>query len=475
MMKTNRRQFFPIAGSLLTSTAPRRRPNLLFIQTDDQRFDDLGCAGNSVIHTPHLDALAAQGVYFGNAFVTTAICCSSRASVLTGQHMWRHGIRDFATPLSASQIEQTYPVLLQKSGYRTAFIGKYGVGSADGEPGVVDSRGFAPGAARPTLGLPGNRFDFWFGFPQSINFLQMVNGQKRHLTPLMTDRAIEFLRSGPPERPFCLSINFKEPHGPVNFLDPDVPDRYKEAEIPAPATFTQRDFDSQPEFIRRSTSGTKDGRWPAQASEQFLRGARTAYRLIEGVDRAVGRIMEELRKSNLDQNTVVIFTSDNGTLRGAHGLRGKWLAYEESIRVPLIVRDPRLPAHLRGSRRTEMALNIDLAPTMLSLAGVPVPSEIHGRDLCPLISGAKVEWRKDWYYEHTYVPEDDRQPIARSEAVRTDSWKYIRYTDTTPRSEQLFDLTQDPHERQNLANELQHKATLEALRTRWRRLRRSAE
>lgn len=475
-MDMTRRGFLPVAvAGALASPAQAGRPNILFIQTDDQRFDDLGCVGNPIIKTPNVDRLAAEGTRFVNAFVTTAICCSSRASVLTGQHMWRHGIRDFATPLSAGQFDLTYPALLQRAGYRTGFIGKYAVGAARAERGVVDSLGFAPGSVRPSASLPANRFDYWFGFPQAINFLQVVGGEKRHLTPLMTGRAIEFLRAGPPGRPFCLSLNFKEPHGPFNYFDPDSPDNYKDSDIPSPPTATQADFEKQPEFLRKSLNGSADGAWRADARQRFLRDARTCYRLVEDVDRAVGQVMAALRELKLDANTVVIFTSDNGSLRGAHGLTGKWLAYEESMRVPLIVRDPRLPAGLRGVRREEMALNIDLAPTMLRLAGVPVPPEMQGRDLSPLLSGTAVKWRDDWFYEHTYTPEDDRPPIARSEAVRTARWKYIRYIDTTPRFEQLFDLLNDPLERQNLADRPEHKQILADLRARWQQLRRESD
>lgn len=477
-MTTTRRCFLQAgaaAGPALRAAAAQpKRPNILFIQTDDQRFSDLGCMGNSVIRTPNLDRLAEQGVRFENAFVTTAICCSSRASVLTGQHMWRHGIRDFATPLAAAQLDDTYPVLLRKAGYRTAFLGKYAIGAA--ASGAVDAQGRAPGTGDPSLSLPSDRFDYWFGFPQAINFLQASGGAKRHLTPLMTERAIEFIRSVPAGQPFCMSLNFKEPHGPFNYFDPDVPDNFRDAGVPAPPSFSQADFESQPEFLRISLNGNSTGQWPDQARERILlQGGRTAFRLIEGVDRAVGSIMDTLRKQRLDDNTVVIFTSDNGLLRGEHGLSGKWLAYEESMRVPLIIRDPRLPAGLRGGKREPMALNIDLAPTMLRLGGVPVPAVMHGRDLGPLMAGSPVPWRDDWYYEHTYSPEDDRLPIARSEGVRTTRWKYIRYTDSSPRYEQLFDLTRDPGERLNLAGREEHKDTLAALRKRCMQIRRKAE
>ncbi|KPK42538.1 MAG: hypothetical protein AMJ65_07465, partial [Phycisphaerae bacterium SG8_4] len=251
------------------------RPNILFMLTDDQRFDDLGCMGNKIIQTPNLDKLAADGVIFNNAFVTTAICCSSRASILTGQHMRRHRIYDFATPLSSEAMDNTYPVLLRKSGYRTGFLGKMAIGS--------------PSQEIRHLSLPADKFDFWFGFPQSINFRQVVDGKERFLTTLLAEKAIEFLRTNPADKPFCLSISFKAPHGPWNFFDPHVPNPYDNAEIPPPASYTRQAYEAQPEFLRKSLNGS--GKWPEDPHKRFLDNARTCYRLITGMDSAVGRIM----------------------------------------------------------------------------------------------------------------------------------------------------------------------------------------
>lgn len=448
-----------VAGLGARSTrTQQKRPNILFIQTDDQRFDDLSCMGNRVLHTPNIDRLAEQGIRFRNAFVTTAICCCSRASVLTGQHMKRHRVRDFQTPLSEAQFANTYAALLRKAGYRTAYLGKYAIGF--------------PEHSGQALSLPGHQFDFWYGFPQDFEFRQIVDGKERHLTPLMVEKAIDFLRSNPADRPFCISLNFKEPHGPWNYFDPDRPWLYADAAVPPPATFTKADFEAQPEFIRTSLCGTADGQWPQNATERFLRQARIFFHLVKGVDEAVGKVTAALRELNLDDNTVIIFTSDNGSMRGAHGLIEKWLMYEESIRVPLIIRDPNLPAKLRGSTRDQMALNIDHAPTMLSLAGVPVPALMQGRDLTPVLHDPNARWREDWYYEHTFA--GGRRHIPKSEGVRTTRWKYIHYLEMKPEYEQLFDLKADPLERHNLATEPAHRKMLAALRARCDQLRREA-
>ena len=444
-------------GGALTQTVPageavalRERPNILFFLTDDQPQVGLGCLGNRHIRTPNMDALAAEGVLFTNAFVTTSICACNRASLLTGQTMRRHGIGDFQKPLSAAAFAQTYPMLLRQAGYRTGYLGKFAIGWPDAEI--------------RHLSLPANQFDFWYGFPQSIDFRQTADGQVRYLTTVMTEKAIEFLRNRPAEQPFCLTVALKEPHGPWNYFDPDVPDGYAEATIPPPATFTQEAYNALPEFIQNSLNGDTGRRW-LQNPELYQKWIRTDYRLITRADLAVGQIMEALRQSGLDQNTVVVFTSDNGEFQGAHGLTGKWLMYEESIRVPLIIRDPRLPPALRGRRCEEMALSIDLAPTMLSLAGVPVPAAMQGRDLGPLVRGKPVAWREDWYYEHTYANPPQHR-IPQTEGVRTKQWKYTRYPDVTPPYEQLFHLAADPQELQNLAADPAYAATLAKLRAR---------
>ena len=435
------------------------RPNILFMLTDDQRFDDLSCVGNKIIQTPNLDKLAADGVIFNNAFVTTAICCSSRASILTGQHMRRHRIYDFATPLSSEAMDNTYPVLLRKSGYRTGFLGKMAIGN--------------PSQELRHLSLPADKFDFWFGFPQSINFRQVVDGKERFLTTLLAEKAVEFLRTNPADKPFCLSISFKVPHGPWNFFDPHAPNPYENTEIPPPASYTRDDYEAQPKFLRDSLNG--GGEWPKDPHKRFLDNARTCYRLITGMDSAVGRIMAALEELGLDDNTIVIFTSDHSSLRGTHGLFGKWIMYEESIRAPLIVRDPRLPAELRGTRRDQMVLNIDFAPTMLAMGGVVIPPRMQGRDFGPLLRNESIGWRSEWFYEHTYNTQPPRRPIAKSEGVRTERWKYIRYIERDPPYEQLFDLKSDPGEERNLAGLAEHAGALADMRARWERLGREAQ
>jgi arylsulfatase A-like enzyme len=423
-----------------------RRPNLIVLVTDDQRWDSMSCAGNAILQTPNIDALAAGGVRFTNSFATTAICMSSRASIFTGLYARCHGVLAGMQSLTPRVLADSYPMLLRKAGYRTGFVGKWGLGGA----------------------LPISRFDYFAGFSGQGNYFE--RGGTKHLTTLQADQAVEFLRGCRADQPFCLSVSFKAPHveddgrnQPGIYAkypyDRALEPLYQNANVPPPATV---DAAPWPEFFDSTMNRTREGM--DFHPEHYQETMRSLYRLLAGVDIAVGRIMAALRDLGADDNTVVMFTSDHGSFYGEHNFGGKWLMNEESIRSPMIVRDPRLGAELRGITCDEMVLNIDLCPTLLALAGIPVPLGIQGRSLLPLIQGdRRSPWRTEWFYEHHYLP----TMIAPSEGIRTDRWKYVRYTDAQPPYEQLFDLRADPREQNNLATQPDHFATLQALRQRW--------
>lgn len=456
-MKQTRRDFLKTIGVAGVATlvsrpsmgAAKKRPNILFMFADDQARNCLGYAGNPLIQTPNLDRLAAEGVYFENAFVTTAICCSSRASILTGQYTRRHGITDFHKPLSAEAFAHTYPALLRKAGYRTGYLGKFAIGR--------------PNEDIRHLSLPADKFDYWYGFPQAIGFEQKIDDESCYLTDVITEKAIEFLQTNPSDQPFCLTIAFKEPHGPYSYFDPDFPDLYEGVSIPPAKTLTRDAYNKVPKFIRDSLNGTGDRAGLLDNPEGYQKSLRTVYSLISRMDMAVGLIMSGLRTLGLDDNTIVIWASDHGSFLGAHGLKGKWLMYEESIRIPLIIRDPRQHSGLRGRRVDQMALNIDLAPTMLDFAGVSISDHMQGKSLVPIAAGSKRILREDWYYEHFY---EHHGTIRPTEGVRTAEWKYIRYPQEDPPFEQLFHLSEDSYELDNLAQNADYAATLTRLRNR---------
>jgi arylsulfatase A-like enzyme len=462
MKDINRRQFVKlVAGSAAAAVMPitgcrdellnfkiaaAKLANFIFLLTDDQRWDTLGCMGNPIIQTPNMDNLAANGVLFTNAFVTTSICASSRASILSGQYVRRHGINDFATSFSQSALAQTYPLLLRQAGYRIGCIGKYGVGRGQD--------------------FPVDQYDVWFGCPGQCSPYERKDesGNYKHLTQIFGDQVIEFLKGCSKDQPFCLSVNFKAPH--VQDGDPRqfIPDRaykdlYKDVTIPTPKTADPRYFEALPEFLQTSEARR---RWNIRFStpEKFHESVKNYYRLIYGVDVVIGKIRAELERLNLADNTIIILTGDNGFYLGEHGLAGKWFPHEESIRVPLFVYDPRAPQKFRGLTRDEFALNIDIAPTILELAHLPVPEQMQGRSLVPLLTGRRPKWRTDFVYEHLF----NHPTIPKTEALRTRHFKYARYIDFG--YEELYDLKSDPHETRNLAEHQEYRQTLKSLRKR---------
>jgi arylsulfatase A-like enzyme len=430
------------------------RPNLLFILADDLRWDAVGFMGNRIVKTPNLDRLAKRGTVFRNAFVTTSICCVSRASILSGQAERRHGIADFATAFTPQQWSNTYPALLRSAGYRTGFIGKFGVGND---------------AAVKSMA---KEFDFWRGLPGQGGLFFATNDPTRtHATARMGNEALEFLRDADSSKSFCLSISFNAPHardGEKHEFAPDLRDEslYTDVNIKLPATATEEFHQRLPECVRKS-EGRK--RWERRfaTSEMFQATVRDYYRLITGIDREVGRILAMLDERGLATNTVVVFTSDNGFALGDRGLSDKWFAYEESIRVPLFIADLRRPSSRHARKFELMALNLDLAPTLLDYAGVPQSSLMQGASLRPLVEKSDARrWRIDWFYEHHYGP----KIIPPSEGVRTERWKYVRYVNESPVVEELFDLKRDPLERRNLVGDASYAMNVAQLREQWKTL-----
>jgi arylsulfatase A-like enzyme len=438
-----------------TRAAEPQRPNIIFLLTDDQRADTLGCMGNTIIRTPNIDALARRGVTFENAFVTTAICMTSRTSILTGQYAARHGNWNFRNSFTPEQLAATYPGLLKSAGYHVGFIGKWGVGDP-----------------------PRGAFDFDRTFPGQGKYLLEQDGKQVHLTRLMGDQALEFLSAAPADRPFSLSVSFKAPHvqdsPTVNEqmfrYDPAHELWYQDVTIPAPKLAASSYYDRLPDFLKNSENRA---RWAARfwGPARYQECVKGYYRLITEVDDEVGRILAELEKRKLADNTVIIFTSDHGFYLGEYGFAGKWYAHDVSIRIPLIVMDPRQPKSRAGARQSEMALNIDMAPTMLAMAGVAAPERMQGADLSPVVAGETSDARHEFFYEHHF----EHPRIPQSEGVRTQRWKYMRFTEEEPLYEELYDLAADPLEEVNLAASPEHAATLAEMRGKWQSLREAAK
>ena len=430
-----------------------RPPNILFILTDDQRFDTLGCTGNPVIKTPHIDRLAADGVVFDSMFCTTSICAISRASFMLGQYERRHKIDSFRKPYSPEQLANSFPMLLRQRGYRIGLIGKWGIG---GE-------------------LPVDQYDYWRGYAGQGNyFAKGEQGTGKHLTDTMGEQALEFLEGCKPDQPWMLQLYTKAAHcqdgDPWPFQPaPRYNEHYADVTIPLPPTADEAHFALLPPFVQTSEART---RWHVRFENPVLaqKSLRDYYRLITHVDDWVGTLTETLKGKGFADNTVIIYTSDNGFYLADRGLAGKWFMHEESIRLPLVVYDPRLPKTQRGTRRDEIVLNIDVAPTILQLAGMTAPEVMQGKSLVPMLQGEKVPWRDEFLYEHRI----NIKTIPKSEGVRTTRWKYVRYTESEPLVEQLFDLEHDPREEHDLAGEAGHAEQLEVMREKWRELGRRA-
>ena len=416
----------PGCSRLLKKTP--KPPNILFLLTDDQRWDAMGCAGNPVIKTPNMDFLAEKGVRFGQSFVTTPICAASRASIFCGLYERTHGYTFTQPPLRREYTDISYLRLLKHAGYQTGFIGKFGIAVEEGAAEEM--------------------FDVFH--PTSYPYFKEIDGKRRHLTDIHGDMAIDFLESVSKDRPFCLSLSFWAPHADdgaeEQYFWPESCDGlYKNVQIPVPETADPAFFDNHPEFLKRSLNRTR-WHWRFDNPAKYQKMVKGYYRMISGVDAVIGRILVELRKSGQDQNTVIILSSDNGYFLGERGFAGKWLMHDVSIRVPLVFYDPRLPRSRQGRVKEELALNIDLPVTILDLAGHQIPEAAQGRSLLPLLAGKEEAWREEILCEHLW----DHEEIPRSECIRTQSWKYIRYP-RHPDFEELYDLHSDPQEIHNLA------------------------
>ena len=434
------RFLFSILLLLASANAQQPKRNILLVVTDDQRFDQMGCAGHAVLQTPAMDALAKRGVRFTNAFVTTAICAASRASIMTGRREGSHNYTFGKPAMGKALAEDSYFAQLHRNGYRTGFVGKWGVRFEKGVLG--DALDYRRASGHPYLKKDG-----------------------RHLTNIVAEQAIEFVSKQSKEQPFCLSVSFHAPHAQDGHKDQFLPPTelaalYEDAEVPEPP-YAQTGFDVLPDFLKDSM-GRHRWAWRFDNRKKQIRRTKDYWRMITGVDRALQRIVASLQEHGFEDNTVIIFTSDNGYFLGERGLAGKWLIYEESIRIPLIIVDPAAPKERRGTTNDAMVLNTDFAPTLLDIAGVAAPKGYDGHSLMPLLAGSTSPWRTDFLYEHRM----DHKDIPKSQGVRGARWVYARFDEQQPVYEQLFDLQKDPFQLTNLVNSPEHASVLKEQRAR---------
>jgi len=436
MKKLNRRSALKQAGlvaggislsPLILKSKPLERLNFLFILTDDQRFDAMGCAGHPFLKTPNIDWLAKTGARFTNAFVTTSLCSPSRASFLTGRYAHLHRVLNNLTPWHETNI--TFLELMKQAGFYTGFIGKWHM----------------PGKGLPEL-YAQSKVDEFISFTavggQGVYWdCPLIKNGKRipskgYITDVLNQLAINFFREAQGKN-FCLYLSHKSAHTPFQSPEPFA-GKYKNQQIELP-----------PEYLKDGLNFKVSALHPASGllSKTTMEDEmRKYYETIEAFDASLARLFEEMDRLKILDRTVIIFAGDNGHLWGEHRLIDKRFAYEESIRIPFLVRAPGI-IEKPGALIEEMVLNIDLGPSVLNLADVPVPEFMQGMSIKPLLCGKAQNWRDSFLYEYFYDPP---YPVPDIVAIRTGTQKFVKYAGNKS-PEELFELESDPKEKNNLA------------------------
>lgn len=394
-----------------------------------------------MIRTPEMDRLAEEGTFFENAFVTTPICAASRASILTGLYERTHGYTFGQGDIKQPYVAQSYPVKLRNAGYYTGFFGKFGVNYSG------FSELFDEGEDYDRNGKYNDRRGYFF---------KKIGKDTVHLSRYTSQQAIDFIESAPTEKPFMLSLSFSAPHAhdPAElqyFWSSEYDTMYQNLVVPDPLLMEDKYFLDQPEYVRSGENRTR-WHWRYDTPEKYQQSVKGYFRMISEVDTEIGKIRKALKAKGLAENTVIILMGDNGYFLGERQLAGKWLMYDNSLRVPLIVYDPR---QIGGKRNTNFALNIDVSATILDFAGAKRPKSWQGTSL----RSKELAKRKDFLTEHLWQVDI----IPPSEAIRTERWKYFRYIND-PEHEELYDLEADPMEINNLAADPSRQKILKELR-----------
>jgi len=475
------------------------RPNVIVVLADDMRVGYTGHEGHPIIQTPNIDQLAAGGTVFSNAFATSAVCTPSRTSLLTGLYERRHGINfNSNSSMTNEAWTRSYPMLLKDAGYFVGYIGKNHTPLGKNEDGVIgyDS------------GVMDNSFDYWYSGHKHLGFYPkdkkqhkiflnakadtqveiMEEGMENFFTP---DKAFQegynFLDARPKDKPFALLLNFNVPHGhstgSMELRESD-PALYRTVyrdqidQIELVPTYIAEDDIVTPKIPESVYSGEYIKTYnyvktPDDMKEREIRTIQT----VSGIDKLLGKLLAKLDEQGIADNTIIVFTSDHGLMHGEHGLGGKVLLYEPSVNIPMIVYDPRSVDTAVVLESDELVALVDIAPTLLELADVPVPQEMQGKSLTPLMQGAETQWRQALFLENNMTI----QNYPRMEGVRTHQWKYIRYFDKAldqeyadmlvasingepPVYEELYDLVNDPEESHNVISDPVNGDVLEQLR-----------
>ena len=439
MKQTSLLLFLLLAAVAIRAATPRQ-PNFLFVYTDDQRWDAMSVVQREHgdkgrypwFQTPNMDRLAAEGMRFRNAFVTNSLCAPSRATFMTGRYNHANGIVNNHTPFPETSV--THSTVLRSVGYTTAYIGKWHMGSQSGKRPTFDYSASFVGQGR------------YVDCPIEINGVSTPT--KGWVDDVTTDYAIDFIKQNR-AKPFSVVLGFKACHGPF-----DPPARAKDRFADAKARIV-------PNLTVRAIYRDTDAPAAVKTKQEIAAGATEVeahlnyFRCISAADDNLGRLLQTLDELGLADDTVVIFSSDNGYYHGEHGLGDKRSTYDESLRIPLLVRYPRLVP--KNSVRDEMVLNIDLAPTLIDLGGGKIPAGVHGASWKPLLGGQPAPWRQSFLAEYFFERGYTTTPTVV--ALRTPTAKLNQYPGH-PEWTELFDLSRDPYETKNLVSDATHRDLL---------------
>lgn len=457
----------------------KKRPNIIFIMSDDHASHAMSCYGSAINQTPNLDRIADEGARLDNCFCTNSICTPSRASILTGTYNHVNGVTTLATPMDNDL--QTFPKLLRKNGYRTAMFGKWHLGTGPQHC----PKGFDDWAVLPGQGYYHNP-EFIFKGPNGGR-RDVVEG---YVTDIITDMCLDWLQDRDGDDPFCLLYHHKAPHRPW-FPDEEHAGMYLDEKIPEPPTlhddYSNRSSAAEAAEMRVGRhSEPVDLNCEVQQdlpedelrSWAYQRYIKDYLRVVASIDDNVGRLLDYLDETGLAENTIVIYTSDQGFFLGDHGWYDKRFFYEESLRMPFIMR---YPGEVEpGKVNDDITLNVDVAPLLLDYAGVEVPDDMQGRSFRNnLLGGTPDDWREAMYYR--YWMHKAHHNVYAHYGVRTDRYKLIYYyneacgqpgaVDESYDPEwELFDLEEDPHELNNVYHDSDYVEVVEELTERLDRL-----
>ena len=468
--------------ALLVGVTSAKQPNIVFLMTDDQRCDTIGCYGRPEFKTETIDHLASQGVVFDNAYHAVAICKPSRATVMTGRYLASHQcgfVYPFDRVIPAKEFGDSYHAILKKAGYRSGFIGKFGFTVEGNHNTLRQSFDYYDAGGRWAEDM--SRFEkiYYEGRP------------KNERTIMKGDSMVNFLETQPKGQPFVLSISFDAVKNDKNDdIYPADHAAFQETEFSVPKNWSEGANEKLPLVVKKNARGIPLHKHYCDTPEKYQTLVKRFAAQGLTVDRQVKRLLAQLTEMGELDNTIIIYTSDNGRFHGSHGIFDKALLYEESVKAPLIIWDGRTAEKDKGRRENALISTTDFAPTILALTGQPIPESIQGVSLTPLLDGTadRKAWRQSVFLENLFIqevfaelvkasrtgikpdlPKINSDIIAgnrsyRSRGVRTHRYKYFAYFEHDPVIEELYDLETDPDEMHNLSESADHQEILQQLR-----------